>query len=86
MMTVDRTDELFSLCDTHEIKWVGFCHDCGIPVEVVARRGRIDGGAVYEPGIYRFYLKCNNCYKKEPNLVDCKGKSYSCDGYFTPKG
>lgn len=68
-----NADRLAELCKD-EVDFTGKCHDCGGDVEVVIKRTDegflVTGGAVYEPTRDKFYLKCDECYEREPVLKD----------------
>lgn len=73
-----NSERLHALFDENpksiELAWMGMCHDCGKPVEIVAElteKGiEIRGGAVFEPDEKKFFMKCDECYEKKPELTD----------------
>ena len=74
-MTVERLHQLFEEHpERGDLIWQGQCHDCKSPVTVVAVPKsdgiHIDGGSVYEPKQSRFFLKCDECFQKDPLLKD----------------
>ena len=74
-MTVARLFELFENNPEKEaLAWPGECHDCGCEVQVTATPQAegisIEGGSVYEPEAEKFYLKCDDCFGKDPVLRD----------------
>jgi hypothetical protein len=73
MMTVQRLHELFDAHpEKNELDFVGNCHDCGKEVKVgvalTAEGFEISGGAVYEPEPGCFNNKCEECFRKYPQL------------------
>ncbi len=81
-MTCERLFELFDMhADKNALEWIGQCHDCKVPVTVraVPREGgiHVEGGGIYEPEPERFFLKCNNCFQKDPAL----GHYQPCEVY-----
>lgn len=74
-MSVERLHQLFEEHpERGDLIWQGKCHDCKSPVTVSAVPKsdgiHIDGGSVYEPKQNRFFLKCSECFQKDPVLKD----------------
>ena len=72
-MTVERLFELFDeYSDKKVLDWMGECHDCRSSVEITATPKEdgihITGGSIYEPERGSFFLKCDDCFKKDPVL------------------
>ena len=68
-------DKLFEKNNTLELEFKGKCHDCGKPVDLLARitdpktgEFSIEGGAIYHPKGLGHFLKCDDCYEKDPVL------------------
>jgi len=61
---------------TEPTEWVGKCHDCRKPLCVHAfSQGdgvAVSGGAVFDCGSGRMYLKCPVCYRRKPFLTGNK--------------
>jgi hypothetical protein len=73
MMTVRRLHELFDAHpEKNELGFEGTCHDCGKEVKVgvalTAEGFVVSGGAVYEPEPDKFHNKCDDCFRKRPQL------------------
>jgi len=93
MMTVERLHDLFDENPEKDaLAWPGTCHDCHREVRVTATPMpdgiHIQGGSVYEPAKGRFFLKCDDCFKKDPvlrNYQDCEVYSRVV-GYLRPVG
>jgi hypothetical protein len=93
LMEMKRVSELFEQNpDKEEIQIGGVCHDCKETVTVTVRKiaegYMIFGGAVYEPekGSGNYYLKCDDCYDKDPvlrNYQECEVYSRVV-GYLRP--
>ncbi len=92
MNTFGRLDHYFKKAKSNKIQFKGLCHDCGKEVYIkVDQDGKeliIKGGAVYFPKNYDFFVKCDECYMKDPTLRDYQ----DCDvysrvvGYLRPVG
>lgn len=92
-MEMKRVSELFEQNpEKEEIQIGGVCHDCKATVTVTVRKiaegYMIFGGAVYEPekGSGNYYLKCDDCYDKDPvlrNYQECEVYSRVV-GYLRP--
>lgn len=69
-MNADRLNELCK----DEIDFTGKCQDCDCEIKVVIKRTDegflVTGGAVYEHTRDKFYLKCDECFEREPVLKD----------------
>jgi len=69
-MNADRLNELCK----DEVDFSGKCQDCDCEVKVTIKRTDegfvVTGGAVYETSRDKFYLKCDECYEREPVLKD----------------
>lgn len=67
-----KLERLFEEHKTNELSWQGSCHDCKKDIEVVATLSEeginITDGAVYEPEEDNIFLKCSECYEKDPVL------------------
>ncbi len=73
LMSAPRLHDLFeSHPDRDTLTWSGRCHDCGAELSVTATARadgiHIHGGAVYEPVEGHFFLKCDDCHRKDPVL------------------
>jgi hypothetical protein len=72
-----KIEELKKDLESEDLEYVGFCHDCGVDVNVNAsiKNGgiEIEGGAVYKitQGIEeKVFLKCDTCYAIDKTLTD----------------
>ena len=91
MMTVERLHDLFDAnSEKGSLEWPGTCHDCQKAMMVTATAMadgiHIQGGSVYEPVPDRFFLKCDDCFKRDPvlrNFQDCEVYSRVV-GYLRP--
>jgi len=91
MMTVERLHDLFDKNpDKKVLSWKGTCHDCkkdvGVTAACLSDAIQIQGGSVYEPEKDRFFLKCDDCFKKDSvlkNFQDCEVYSRVV-GYLRP--
>lgn len=91
MMTVERLHDLFDENpDKPFLEWPGVCHDCTREISVTATpvpEGiKIQGGGVFEPAPNRFFLKCDDCFRRDPvlrNYQDCEVYSRIV-GYLRP--
>jgi ribonucleoside-triphosphate reductase len=91
-MELDSLQKLFDTKykDRQEIEISGECHDCKKNMTVKIRLCDdgflIEGGAVYEPDPEKYFLKCDECYAKNPvltNFQQCQIFSRVV-GYLTP--
>jgi hypothetical protein len=80
-MELDSLQKLFDTQykDRQEIEIFGECHDCKKNMTVKIRLCDdgflIEGGAVYEPDPEKYFLKCDECYKKDNvlrNYQECE--------------
>jgi hypothetical protein len=74
-MNAQRLCDLFDAHpDKDVLSWSGCCHDCHAEVQVTAVPRadgiHVQGGAVYEPLDGQFFLKCDDCHRKDPMLRD----------------
>ena len=74
-MKVEDLKRLFEQEKVRELSWQGFCHDCSTEVEVVARveddgEMSIRDGAIYQFNDIGTFLKCPDCFEKDPVLRD----------------
>ena len=80
-MKLERLHQLFEQANTMELEFKGTCHDCRKEISIIISLSstgfQIEGGAVYEPKTNAFYVKCESCFKKKPELVNYQ----SCDVY-----
>ena len=74
-MKLAELDKLFEEYNTLELEWKGHCHDCGKEVSVLAKitnpetgEFEVTGGAVYHPEGMDYFLKCDDCYQRDPIL------------------
>ena len=72
-MKLKELEKYFSDAKSYKIGFEGKCNDCGKPVCVKADldpktwKLEISGGAIYQED-KKFFLKCDDCYKKDPTL------------------
>ena len=93
MMSEERLFDLFDEAAREkmfELAWIGKCHDCEKGIHVTATPVEagihIQGGAVYEPELKKFFFKCEGCYVKDSTLreyQDCEVYSRVV-GYLRP--
>ena len=88
--------ELRKQLETENKSFIGNCHDCGIPVNVLCyinNKGEvvIEGGAVYNPKFgtpptERTFFKCDKCFAKDRVLHNWQPvETYSrVVGYLRP--
>ena len=72
--------ELQKQLETEDVSFIGKCHDCGIPVNVICTVNEngefvISGGAIYNPqfGVpptKHTFFKCDACFTKDKVLRD----------------
>ena len=86
-----NADRLAELCKD-QVDFTGKCQDCDCEVKVTIKRTDegflVTGGAVYEHTRDKFYLKCDECFEREPILknfqpVECWSRVV---GYLRPVG
>jgi len=72
--TFGRLDNYLKEAKSNKIQFKELCHDCGKEIYVkVDQDGKeliIKGGEVYFPKNYDFFVKCEECYMKDPTLKD----------------
>jgi len=88
MMTIDRLQDL--IATKKMVAFIGECHDCKIKtevsVEITKDKIKITGGSVYETEREKFFVKCDQCFRKDPelkNYQDCEVYSRVV-GYLRP--
>ncbi len=93
MMTIERLHDLFDEnLEKDALIWKGSCHDCQCDVEVTAGLEadgiHIIGGSIYEPEKNKFFMKCDDCFKKDSVLRNYQAcEVYSrVVGYLRPVG
>ena len=93
MMTIKRLQDLMDENnEARTLTFAGTCHDCKAKTEVsasfTATNIEITGGAVYETEREKFFVKCDACFQKDPelrNYQDCEVYSRVV-GYLRPVG
>lgn len=80
-MTPESLQKLFDTKykDQQEIEIKGECHDCkkdvSIKIKLCDDGFLVNGGAIYEPEHEVYFLKCDECYKKNDvlrNYQECE--------------
>lgn len=91
-----KVEELQKQLETEDVSFIGNCHDCGVPVNVLCTVNEdgelvVSGGAMYNPKIgtpptEHTFFKCDKCFTKDRvlrNYVSCEVYSRVV-GYLRP--